>query len=119
MQLLNEIQFDRLISKFDKLKSTKQITKKISLHYINKYSNNFVSNFNFQKNFGEYKSNFINFLKIKNINLGFNEKILLEHYNKTFRYKNKSLLNVNHYCYFIKHFFNNNYHSWCNTYSLK
>lgn len=27
MQLLNEIQFDRLISKFDKLKSTKQITK--------------------------------------------------------------------------------------------
>ena len=92
MQLLNEIQFDRLISKFDKLKSTKQITKKISLHYIYKYNNNFVSNFNFQKNFCEYKSNFINFLKIKNIHLGFNEKTLLEHYNKKFRYKNKTYI---------------------------
>ncbi|MBR4486507.1 hypothetical protein IKS57_04030 [bacterium] len=92
MIILSEVEFDKLISKFDKLKSTKEITKKIAQYYYQKNNNGFVSNFNFQKNFLEYKNNFFNFLKLQNVNLGFNEKKLLEHYNQSFRYKNKTYI---------------------------
>lgn len=87
---ISETEFDILVGKYDRLKTTKSITNEIKKHY-KKINNTTISNqFNYTKNYQTYKLKFNEYLSIRNYQINYNEKWLLNHYNVYFKNPKKS-----------------------------
>lgn len=82
---MNEIEFDIIVAKFDRLKTTKRILNEIkhAKQYVSR--NNLSENFNFTKSYQRYKQQFNKFLNIKEIKSDYNDKWLSRHYEEKFK----------------------------------
>lgn len=87
----DEINFDVLINKFDRLQSTKNLIKITKLSLKKNSNNSFNKRFNSKNNYSKYKENFKNYLKNNDIDISYSDKYLLEHYNNIFN-KSKSTI---------------------------
>lgn len=87
----DEVNFDILINKFDRLQSTKNLIKITKLSLKKNSNNSFNKKFSNKNNYSKYKENFKNYLKNNDIRISYSDKYLLEHYNNIFN-KNKSTI---------------------------